>query len=136
MRAKKPDYGATIDTPLAVTMTKKQWGQWVILSKEVLDKDKKALKSIGKDVRLLMHSSMKQLTVAWKMNTWGRPVDEHETNVPLDWWEHFKERWFPSWAKSRWPVKKRVIVWQRWQHYPKLNIRGNKEHFYNVEVKP
>ena len=23
---------------------------------------------------------------------------------PADWWQHFKQRWFPSWAKKMWPV--------------------------------
>ncbi len=25
--------------------------------------------------------------------------------VPKDWWQHFKEQYFPLWAKRRWPVK-------------------------------
>ena len=29
--------------------------------------------------------------------------------VPLDWWEHFKERWFPARALKRWPVKMQRI---------------------------
>ena len=24
---------------------------------------------------------------------------------PADWWEGVKERWFPAWAKRRWPVR-------------------------------
>lgn len=24
---------------------------------------------------------------------------------PKDWWQAFKERWFPSWALKRWPVE-------------------------------
>jgi hypothetical protein len=24
--------------------------------------------------------------------------------VPANWWEHLKERWFPQWALKRWPV--------------------------------
>ncbi len=24
---------------------------------------------------------------------------------PADWWQAFKARWFPRWAKRRWPVK-------------------------------
>lgn len=24
--------------------------------------------------------------------------------VPANWWEHFKQRWFPAWALKRWPV--------------------------------
>jgi hypothetical protein len=28
--------------------------------------------------------------------------------VPANWWEHFKERWFPAWALKRWPVLTKV----------------------------
>ena len=28
-------------------------------------------------------------------------------SFPADWWEAFKERWFPSWALARWPVVRR-----------------------------
>jgi hypothetical protein len=29
--------------------------------------------------------------------------------VPKDWWQHFKQRWFPGWALRRWPVQYRII---------------------------
>ena len=25
--------------------------------------------------------------------------------APTDWWQAFKDRWFPAWAKRRWPVR-------------------------------
>lgn len=25
--------------------------------------------------------------------------------IPADWWQAFKERWFPKWALKRWPVR-------------------------------
>lgn len=28
---------------------------------------------------------------------------------PADWWQAFKSRWFPSWAKRRWPVEMQKI---------------------------
>jgi hypothetical protein len=28
---------------------------------------------------------------------------------PLTWWDAFKERWFPEWAKGRWPVRYKRI---------------------------
>ena len=38
----------------------------------------------------------------------------HETveydKVPLDWWQHFKERWFPDWLRVRFPVRYRYIA--------------------------
>lgn len=35
-------------------------------------------------------------------------IDE---SYPETWWDAFKERWYPNWAKRRWPVKmKRICV--------------------------
>ena len=36
---------------------------------------------------------------------YGREMERIEVRYPLDWWEAFKERWFPAWAKERWPVR-------------------------------
>lgn len=33
------------------------------------------------------------------------PAQKVTLYAPADWWEHFKERWFPDWAKQRWPVR-------------------------------
>ena len=29
--------------------------------------------------------------------------------VPRDWWQHFKDRWFPGWLLERFPVRHRAI---------------------------
>lgn len=36
--------------------------------------------------------------------------DEYHTEYdhlefPADWWQHFRQRWFPRWWLSRWPVR-------------------------------
>ena len=38
----------------------------------------------------------------------GEKTNETIITYPLDWWEAFKERWFPLWAKKRWPVKRKT----------------------------
>ena len=51
--------------------------------------------------------------------------------VPLDWWQHFKDRWFPKWAKRRWPVQHEKIEWTTnvYRICPHLNIEtGNARH--------
>lgn len=35
----------------------------------------------------------------------------HEFSYPKDWWQAFKDRWFPKWALKRWPVEKTRKVW-------------------------
>lgn len=41
---------------------------------------------------------------------WGEPVHHEEVRFPADWWQAFKKRWFPKWAKRRWPPKHREVV--------------------------
>ncbi len=36
---------------------------------------------------------------------------KQETQWPADWWQHFKQRWFPCWAKARWPVQMEIKTW-------------------------
>jgi len=36
---------------------------------------------------------------------WAEQLVSDEFQWPADWWEAFKERWFPAWAKRRWPVR-------------------------------
>lgn len=32
-----------------------------------------------------------------------------EMRFPKTWWDHFKKRWFPVWARKRWPVEYTVV---------------------------
>lgn len=38
----------------------------------------------------------------------GKTVHE-KIEVPADWWQHVKQRWFPAWALRRWPARTRTI---------------------------
>lgn len=45
---------------------------------------------------------------------WGQRLKRIEIQYPANWWQHFKKRWFPEWAKKRWTVvyeKTRVNVY-------------------------
>lgn len=35
----------------------------------------------------------------------GEDIRIYEKYYPADWWQHFKERWFPAWLKRRFPVR-------------------------------
>ena len=58
---------------------------------------------------------------------------------PCDWKESIKERWFPDWAKKRWPVRYReydalVIFPEFLKHHPvPPPLRG--ENFYISYIK-
>src|SRR3989304_4837771 len=47
-------------------------------------------------------------------------VDVIESRYPASWWDAFKERWYPTWAKKRWPVEYTVRQWQISALYPTL----------------
>ena len=38
---------------------------------------------------------------------YAEKLDEvvRDWTAPIDWWQAFKDRWFPEWAKRRWPVR-------------------------------
>lgn len=36
---------------------------------------------------------------------WGIEHNAVDEKFPEDWWQAFKDRWFPEWAKQRWPVR-------------------------------
>jgi hypothetical protein len=36
---------------------------------------------------------------------WAEEVGKEFVRYPADWWQAVKERWFPAWAKRKWPVK-------------------------------
>jgi hypothetical protein len=44
-----------------------------------------------------------------------------EIKYPLDWWQAFKERWFPKLFLRRWPVK--YHTWKVDFLYPDLEMR-------------
>ena len=53
-----------------------------------------------------------------------------EVNTPSDWWQHLKERWFPAWARRRWPVlyttKFQSVELKRYMLYPDFPLPGHK----------
>ncbi len=40
----------------------------------------------------------------------GEDIQRKEVSYPADWWQAFKDRWFPTWARRRWPVRKITTV--------------------------
>ena len=60
---------------------------------------------------------------------WGRKVKVYRFYYPRDWWESFKDRWFPAWFKKRYPV---IFIEQKVdvnELYPNLKlgvIRGEE----------
>ena len=63
----------------------------------------------------------------------GEVVQHEEISYPRDWWEAFKERWFPKWAKIKWPVQYRKTVMDAKAIYPDFQPSlPNERHFIKI----
>jgi hypothetical protein len=52
-------------------------------------------------------------------------------DYPSDWWQAFKERWFPPWAKKRWHVEYRHF--DGYALYPKISLPREQHHLHVIE---
>ena len=66
---------------------------------------------------------------------WSEPVQYKEIKYPADWWQAFKARWFPDWAKMRWPVEYMVHVIDIKAVYPEFrpSVPDENYRFYVLE---
>lgn len=46
----------------------------------------------------------RHLALSLNAYVFGEKGDDIVIDYPRDWWEAFKNRWFPRWALQRWPV--------------------------------
>lgn len=53
---------------------------------------------------------------------WGKTIQRHQVRYPADWREAFKERWFPTWWKARWPVRYKEIDLNLQAIWPTLKL--------------
>jgi len=68
-----------------------------------------------------------------RQNIWGRHVERQECKWPADWWQAFKERWLPAWAKRRWPVQYTIRILTARELYPKV-VMPHREHTIVIET--
>ena len=55
---------------------------------------------------------LSMMVAAWR--------EQRILRVPANWWEHFKQRWFPKWALKRWPVL--TIAYDAIDYLPRVPI--------------
>ena len=53
---------------------------------------------------------------------WAEKLETKEVRYPSDWWQAFKEQYFPTWAKERWPVRYEVVRFDVKALYPHLRL--------------
>lgn len=65
-----------------------------------------------------------------------------EIKYPADWWQHFKERFFPSYLLARFPVEYKTVrvltkrLIRMCPHSDTVFSKGPKVHFNFLEAKP
>lgn len=66
---------------------------------------------------------------------WAQEKESREISYPADWWQAFRDRWFPRWAKRRWPV--RYAKWQCkvYATYPSLRIAPREGHIAITKMR-
>ena len=62
--------------------------------------------NVSREIADLMVMELAAFLAGKKVNTIHVDIE-----YPADWWQAFKERWFPQWMINRWPIKyKRVYI--------------------------
>ena len=74
------------------------------------------------------------LTLAARITT--QKLEEITVSYPADWWQAFKKRWFPKWAKKRWPVEKRTHTVSAHALYPKIAMPTQCSTIYVKDSQP
>jgi hypothetical protein len=75
---------------------------------------------LSPDIRVIQDELMRALRVYVKGYVWADPPTQVTVSYPSDWWEAFKDRWFPKWYLNRWPARLTVKVLEGRHIYPKL----------------
>ncbi len=71
------------------------------MAQDVQIYETEALERYGRDMATLITDVLAE----------RRDIIEIHEQWPEDWWQAFKDHWFPAWAKQRWPIRyKRVDV--------------------------
>ena len=63
-------------------------------------------KELISSVDFSMHASFMTDNIVMRVRgfIWAEELDAVDIKYPRDWWQAFKERWFPRWLLERYPV--------------------------------
>ncbi len=85
------------------------------------------------DVTRTKHWIEDEIVMRLKQHIFGKQVLHEVISYPADWKQAFKERWYPEWAKDKWPVRYTTKTFDVRELVPSLNIPEH-EVLINVEV--
>jgi hypothetical protein len=78
----------------------------------------------------------REIEVAVRVGIFGKQHEKVECKYPADWWQAFRERFFPKWWVKRWPVAYTKMVLDVKELFPKLAIPDGVHHVDWAIVKP
>ena len=85
------------------------------------------------EVNIIKHWVDDVMVAQVKQRIFGRQVLHEVISYPANWKEALKERWYPAWAKEKWPVRYTTKTFDVRELVPSLNRPGFKT-LINVEV--
>ena len=85
------------------------------------------------EVNMIKHWIEDEVVIQIKQRIFGKHILHKVISYPADWKEAFKERWYPVWAKDKWPIRYTKETFDVRELVPSLNIPGYKS-IINVEA--
>lgn len=76
----------------------------------------------------VVREAVDEMVVQLKAYVWSEQLDRQEIKYPRDWRQAFKERWFPDWAKRRWPVVYTHHIFDLKAIYPDIKVSVPEHH--------
>jgi hypothetical protein len=75
---------------------------------------------INGDLNVIIPHNMDALVLQLNGMLLGETIFEETVEYPRDWWQAFKQRWFPRWLRARFPV---LLIHRKFSNkvvYPKF----------------
>ena len=86
------------------------------------------------EFRRMEDSALKCMVFTLIAEVLGRTVDRQETTVShnyiSNWWQAFKDRWFPDWLKRQFPV-----TYTNWSQKVEFKVREEYPHMIHIPEK-
>jgi hypothetical protein len=84
------------------------------------------------NVELILDQIQDRYLIEMKGFFAGEHVSDHFISYPKDWWQAFKDRWFPKWLKWKYPIKLSVHKFEYKVIYDNFKVSLPKESYKMV----
>lgn len=86
------------------------------------------------DIESFTDNCIKCMILRLRAGIYGETLKKVEISYPQDWWQHFKQRWFPKWAKDKWPVIMKTETVEATALYPMVSLPDKKHVIQVVKI--